>query len=197
MALDVECNGKAWRDRKAKRKRAWHEHKGVAHYDKERMRQPLPQVVHSREFAGYASPPSWITLPESWGEWDIKTPADYFNNGYASQEQPAIAAEGAQTADYVLESCHVETVCTSRDCQGTRTKRTVVYRWQLTFSDGALFRFVSRAIALAALAELQKIRKGKHPRPKYGAHSPDAPFFTGRKLAKLLAESDKPLERVA
>lgn len=197
MALDFEWNGNRWIARKAKRKRAWHEHRGVAHYDKERMRQPLGPMTHSREFEGYASPPSWIALPETWGAWDKETPANYFHGGPVNQVPQSSSDEGAQTTDYVLESCYVETVCTSHDSQGQPIQRTVVYRWRLTFSDGATFRFFSRAVALAALAELQKIRKAKHPRLKFGQHSSVAPFFTDRKLAKLPAEYDQPLERSA
>jgi hypothetical protein len=54
----------------------------------------------------------------------------------------------------------------------------------LTFADGETFRFVSRAIAEAALSELLKIRKAKHPRPKFGKRSSenDSVIFTDRKF---------------
>jgi hypothetical protein len=72
MAIDFEWNshGKGWIARKVRRKLAWHEHKGLAYYDRERMRQPLQPIVHPKGFEGYAAPPSWAAVPDSWGEWE-------------------------------------------------------------------------------------------------------------------------------
>jgi hypothetical protein len=54
-----------------------------------------------------------------------------------------------------------------------------------------VFRFVSRAIAEAALSELLKIRKAKHPRPRFTKRSSEnaVVFFTGRKLSGLPEDS--------
>jgi hypothetical protein len=101
----------------------------------------------------------------------------------------------AETNEYTLERCHVETVCAYRvwnhaaqSCGWERRK--AVYRWELRFPD-AVFQFVSRAIAEAALSELLKIRKAKHPRPRFAKHSSEnaAVFFTGRKLQALPEDS--------
>lgn len=103
---------------KHRRKLAWHEHKGVAFYDRERMRQPLLPIVHPHSFEDWATPlPSWID--PNWQAPDVcPEQTDDFDG-------PPIA----ETADYTLESCRVET-------EGD-------YRWELTFADGARFKFKS------------------------------------------------------
>jgi hypothetical protein len=195
MAIDFEWNGKRWEARKVRRKLTPHEHKGVPYYDRERMRQPLSPIVHSREFDGYPAAPTWAAIPQCWGEWEA-TPAGYFHQNGSDGNQPADDLDDppiAQTDDYTLERCHVVTVCSYRNPERHRPgrpefiQRPALYRWELTFADGAVFRFVSRAIAEAALSELVKIRKAKHPRPKYGKHSSETAcvFFTNRKLHTL------------
>jgi hypothetical protein len=199
MAIDFEWNGKRWEATKVRRKLTKFEHRGVAYYDRERMRQPLGPIVHSREFDGYSAAPSWAQIPNGWGEWD-SVPAGYVHQGGVNGNSPADSLDDppiAQTADYTLERCHVETVCSYRNPAWHRPgqpefiNRHVLYRWELIFSDGATFRFVSRAIAEAALSELLKIRKAKHPRPKFAKHSPenDGVFFTDRRLQKLAADA--------
>ena len=197
MAIDFEWNshGKCWSARKARRKLAWSEHKGLAFYDRERMRQPLQPIMHPNSFDGYAAPPSWAAIPKSWGEWKTTLAGD-FHQSAAGSGQPVDDLDDppiAQTAEYTLERCHVETVCAYRDVTrpGVRWERPkVFYRWELRFTD-AVFRFVSRAIAEAALSELLKIRKAKHPRPRFAKHSSEnaAVFFTDRKLRMLSDDS--------
>lgn len=159
------------RSRKSpRRKLGPYEHKGVAYYDRERMRQPLPLIVHPRDFTGWSTPlPSWVD--PSW------TAPDKAAQPATTLDDPPIA----ETTDYTLDRCHVVT-----SCNGNR----VVYPWELTFADGSRFRFVSLAIAEAALSELLKIRKAKHPCPRYAKPSPEnvAVFFTDRKLQKLPAD---------
>jgi hypothetical protein len=189
----------AMQDRNRKkpgRKLGPYEHKGVAYYDRERMRKPLPQIVHPREFDGYSAAPTWTEIPASWGAWET-VPAGYFHQAGPCGSQPIDGLDDppiAQTADYTLERCHVETVCQRWEWQrGERisVRQPVMYRWELTFADGAAFRFTSRAIAEAALSELLKIRKAKHPRPRLVKHSSDTAcvFFTDRKLQKLAVDA--------
>ena len=214
MAIDFEWNGKRWEAKKVRRKAAWHEHKGVALYDRERMRQTLAPIVHSRGFDGYSAAPSWASVPGEWGGWDT-LPAGYFHQCGADSCQPCEQVASArspqaaclpvdslddppiaQTDDYTLERCHVETVCSYRNPVSHRPgqpefiRRSALYRWELSFADGATFRFVSRAIAEAALSQLLKIRSAKHPRPKFGKQSlaNDCVLFTDRRLAKLQAD---------
>lgn len=214
MAIDFEWNphSKTWIARKVRRKTAWHEHRGVDYYDRQRMNQPLAPIVQPRDFSGYTAPPSWITLPDSWGEWE-PVPAGHFHNGGLDGGQPVDRLDDppiAQTSEYTLERCHVETVChrvESRCGERKTIRQHVMYRWELRFADGAVFRFVSRAIAEAALSELLKIRKAKHPRPRYGKPSSETAyvFFTDRKLRTLPSDSmsveqpaeTKPLETAA
>ncbi|MCI0351202.1 MAG: hypothetical protein L0Z53_17400 [Acidobacteriales bacterium] len=169
------------RDRKKpRRKLGPFEHKGISHYDRERMRQPLAPIVHPRDFQGWSTPlPSWIAA-------DWNAPDESTVQRVDDLDDPPIA----QTADYTLDRCHVETVYERgewRQGEWVTWCQPVSYRWELTFSDGAVFRFVSREIAEEALSELLKIRKAKHPRPRYGKHSPENElvFLTGRKLRKL------------
>jgi hypothetical protein len=170
-AVQAAC--RALQDRKLKkprRKLAWHQHKGVAYYDRQRMRGPLTPIVHPRDFTGWSTPlPSWID--PSW------TAPDEAAQPVSTLDDPPIA----ETADYILERCHVVT-----GCQGKR----VCYQWELTFAGGSRFRFVSRALAEAALSELLKIRKARHPRLKYGKRSPEnqCVFFTERKRRGLSAD---------
>jgi hypothetical protein len=197
MAIDFDWNGYRWIATKVRRKLAWHEHKGLAFYDQERMRQPLQPIVHPGSFEGYSAPPSWAEIPDSWGDWET-LPAGYFHNGNSAADGTILddldAPPIAQTADYTLERCHVETVCQRREwrCGEWITLRQhVIHCWELTFTDGAVFRFVGRAIAEAALSQLLKIRKAKHPRQKFAKHSAEneTVFFTGRKLQKLPADT--------
>lgn len=162
----------ALRDRKKpRRKLAWHEHKGVAYYDRERMRQSLLRIIHPCDFDGWSTPlPSWIAA-------DWAAPEESCQRVSSLDDSPL-----AQTADYTLDRCHVETVCKGEQ---------VLYRWELTFADGSRFRFVSRAIAEAALSELIRIRKATHPRPKFAKHSSEKQgvFFTDRRLRTLQADA--------
>jgi hypothetical protein len=182
--------------KKPRRKLGPYEHKGVAYYDRERMRKPLPPIVHPREFDGYRAPPTWTKIPASWGAWET-VPAGYFHQSGASARQSIDDLDDppiAQTADYILERCHVDTVCERRKWQGgawITDRQPVTYRWELTFADGAQFRFVSRAIAESALSELLKIRKAKHRRPKFTKPSPEneAVFFTNRNMQKLAPDA--------
>ena len=156
--------------KKPRRKLGLYEHKGVAYYDRKRIRQPLPLIVHPCDFTGWSTPlPSWID--PSW------TAPDEGAQPVTTLDDPPIA----ETADYTLYRCHVVTGCNGR---------RVFYPWELTFADGSRFRFVSRAIAEAALSELLKIRKAKHPHQRFGKHSPESEcvFFTDRKLRKLIAD---------
>ena len=170
---------------KRHRKLAWHEHKGVAYYDRERMRRPLAPHAHLRDFQGWFTPlPSWIDA--NWNAPDESV------NPMPADDSDALAI--VETAEFRLERCHLETVCERHERQRgewIKVRRPVTYRWQLTFADGAVFRFVSRAIAEAALPQLLKIRKAKHPRPRYAKPSPetDCLFFTERKLAALPADT--------
>ena len=197
MAIDFEWNGRGWIARKVRRKLAWNEHRGVAYYDRERIKRPLSPIVHPDSFDGYSAPPSWAEIPDSWGKWETM-PAGYFHNGNSAADGATLddldAPPIAQTADYTLERCHVETVCEYKVWRNgaiVTDRRRAMYRWELSFADGATFRFVSRAIAEAALSELLKIRKAKHPRPKYGKHSVEnnCVFFSDRKLCKLPADA--------
>ena len=199
MAIDFHWNGKRWEAKKTRRKLTQYDHRGVAHYDRERMREPLAPIVHPREFDGYTDPPSWANIPDDWGQRDT-LPAGYFHQcgiegpaAVDALDDPPIA----ETAEYTLERCHVET---ARNCPNPLWRRAgepefirrrALYRWELTFTDGATFRFVSRAIAESALSQLLKIRKTKHPRPRYAKHTPENAciFFTGRRLAKLQTET--------
>jgi hypothetical protein len=63
--------------------------------------------------------------------------------------------------------------------------------WHQTFADGSQFRFVPRAIAEAAMSELLKIRKAKHPQPRFARHSSEKQgvFFTDRRLRTLPADA--------
>lgn len=207
MAIDFEWNGRGWIAKKLRRKLPWHKHKGVAYYDRERMRQPLKPIVHADNFDGYAAPPSWAQIPDSWDKWET-VPAGHYHNGDSAADGATLddldTPPIAQTADYTLERCHVEAVCERRAWQGGESitvHQPAMYRWELTFSDGATFRFVSRAIAEAALSELLRIRKAKHPRPKYGKHSVEnnCVFFSGGRLRKLPADTpqvDQPVSIV-
>jgi hypothetical protein len=197
MAIDFEWNGRHWIARKVRRKLAWNEHRGVAYYDRERMKRPLSPIVHPGSFDGYSAPPSWAEIPKSWGKWETM-PAGYFHNGNSAADGATLddldAPPIAQTADYTLERCHVETVCRRGEWQNgewATIRQPTMYLWELTFVDGATFRFVSRAVAEAALSELLKIRKAKHPRPKYGKHSTEnnCVFFSDRRLRKLSADT--------
>jgi hypothetical protein len=183
-----------------RRKLGPHDHRGVEYYDRERMKRPLPPIVHPSGFDGYSAPPSWAGIPESWGEWKHPLPANYFHQSSGETNQPVDDLDAppiAQTTDYTLERCHVETVCRCRNPEWYRPGqpefifRRAFYRWELTFADGAMFRFNSRAIAEAAIAVLLRIRKAKHPRPKYGKHSPenDCVFFANRRLQTLPADA--------
>ena len=200
MAIEFEWNGKRWEAKKVRRKLTQFEHRGLAYYDRERMRKPLAPLVHPPcGFDAYSAPPTWAEIPDSWGDWQ-SVPSGYFHNGNQSADgapfddldSPPIA----QTADYTLERCHVETLCAYYRAGWWRvgepdwSYRHAMYRWELTFADGVVFQFASRAIAEAALAALLKIRKAKHTRPKYAKHSPDndCVFFTDRKRAKLPAD---------
>jgi hypothetical protein len=152
-------------------------HRGLAYYDRERRRKPLSPIVGELR---PASPEivAWLIRQEVIRQ-NPPTPVE-------SLDDPPIA----QNEDYTLERCHVETVCHRREWRGNERIticQPVAYHWELTFAGGATFRFVSRAIAEAALSELLRIHKTKHPRPKYGKHSPDndCVFFGDRKLRKL------------
>ena len=195
MAIDFEWNGKRWEAKTVRRQSAWHEHKGVAHYDRERMRQPLEPIAHAREFDGYTAPPSWASVPGEWGAWDT-LPTGHFHRGGIDSGLPVDSLDDppiAQTDDYTLERCHVETVCSYRNPLWHRPgqpefiRRRALYRWELSFSDWATFRFVSREIAEAALSQLLKIRSAKHPRPIFGKQSAanECVHFTDRRLVKL------------
>lgn len=197
MAIDFEWNGRHWITSKVRRKLAWNEHRGVANYDRERMKRALQPIAHPGSFEGYSAPPSWAEIPECWGQWET-TPAGHFHEVHVVADGATLddldAPPIAQTADYTLERCHVETVCRRgewRNGKWTTVRQPAMYRWELTFYDGAAFRFVSRAIAEAALSELLKIREAKHPRPKYGNHSLEnsCVFFRDRKLQKLPADT--------
>ena len=197
MAIDFEWNGRHWIARKVRRKLSRYEHRGVAFYDQERIRQPLQPIVHPGSFDGYTAPPSWAEIPDSWGDWETM-PAGYFHNGNSAADGTVLdhldAPPIVQTADYTLERCHVETVCVYKVCRNgaiVTDRRRAMYRWELTFTDGAVFRFVSRAIAEATLSQLLKIRKAKHPRPRFAKHSAEneTVFFTDRKLRTLPADA--------
>jgi hypothetical protein len=197
MATDSDWNGRRWITKKVRRKLAWHEHKGVAFYDRERMRQPLQPIVHPGSFDGYSAPPSWAEIPGSWGEW-ATVPAGYFHNGDSVADGATLDAlddpPTTQTADYTLERCHVDTTYQRREWRNgewTTIRQPAMYRWELTFTDGAVFRFVSRSIAEEALSELLKIRKAKHARPKYVKHLAEnnCVFFNDRKLRTLPADT--------
>jgi hypothetical protein len=156
-------------------------HRGVVYYDRERMRRPLSPIVGELR---PASPETvaWIIRQEVIRQ-NPPAPID-------DLDDPPIA----QTEDYMLERCHVETVCYRCEWRGSERitiRQPVTYRWELAFLDGATFQFASRAIAEAALVELLKIRKAKHPRPKYGKHSAENHFvfFSDRKLQKLPTDS--------
>jgi hypothetical protein len=189
MAIDFEWNGKRWEAIKVRRKLAWHEHKGVAYYDRERMRQPLTPIVHPRDFEGWSMPlPSWID-----SSWDASVEPGTPCSDTANVNEPGDPPI-AQSRDYTLERCHVKTISQCQElCHGKwlTKRRPVLYRWELTFTDGATFRFVSRAIAELALSELLRIRRVKHPRHKFGKHSAEneSVFFTNRKLRKLPADA--------
>ena len=61
MAIDFEWNGRRSTARKVRRKLAWNEHRGVAYYDRERMKRTLAPIVHPRDFEGWSTPLlSWI-----------------------------------------------------------------------------------------------------------------------------------------
>jgi len=194
MAIDFEWTGTSYRPRKVRRKLGAYEHRGVAHYDRERMRQPLLPIIHPpSSFDGYSAPPSWAVVPDSWDEWD-SLPAGYFHQGGADGSPPGDHLDDppiAQTADYTLERCHVETVLVKSNQFAGTVRQHVTYRWELTFADGTRFQFTSRAIAEAALSELLKIRKATHPRPRFAKHSSETEcvFFTDRKLQKLAADT--------
>jgi hypothetical protein len=155
-------------------------HRGVAYYDRERMRKPLSPIFGELRSA---SPEivAWLIRQEVIRQ-NPPAPVDDFDD-------PPIA----QTADYILERCHVETVCGRREWRNAEwitIRQRVTYRWELTFADGATFRFVSRAIAEAALSQLLRIRRAKYPRPRCAKRSPvnECLFLTGRKLATLPAD---------
>jgi hypothetical protein len=197
MALDFEWNGSRWESKKVRRKEAWHEHKGVAYYDRDRMRKPLLPIAHPASFEGWSTPLSpWIDRNWQSPDYSSVPRAD------ASPADDLDDLPIAQSADYRLERCHVETVCERGECghgKWVTVRRPVTYRWELTFADGAQFRFVSRAMAESALSELLKIRKAKHPQPRFAKPSPEneAVFFTDRKLQRLAPDGlplDQPLD---
>lgn len=115
-----------------------HQHRGVAFYDRERQRKPLGP-------AGVTDPHTQEFRPftykgeSPWAEWE----AAY---------KPSPPAEITYLAgdDWQLERV-----------EGSSEG----FVWLLTFPD-AEFRFASFELADAARAELIKIRKARHPRPK-------------------------------
>jgi len=196
MALDFEWTGKGWIARKVRRKLAWYEHRGAEYYVRERLRKPLPPIVHPSSFEGYSAPPSWAEIPNSWSEWETVSAGHFYSGGPAADGESLDDLDSppiAQTPQYTLERCHVATVCSYQvwnHAGPSWERRPVLYRWELNFAD-AMFRFVSRAIAEAALPQLLKIRKAKHPRPRFAKHSAEnaAVYFTSRRLQKLPQDS--------
>jgi len=139
-------------------------HKGVAHYDRERMKRVLQPIVLPGNGNWSEPPTSW---PVSW-EWPADgLPAGYFHNGPIGP--PALAAESAerQTADYTLRHTGGE------------------LPWSVTF-DNAQFQFRTLAIAEAAIPELLKIRKASHPKPTtLSKRAPSCVFFTAKRQREL------------
>ncbi len=176
-----------------KRKLDPNRHRGVAFYDRERMRKPLPPMYEpagpgtdrpNTPIVTYDAPPSWVTLPESWGEWSdfkdddgepIGIPTGYFHLPAWPDPDEVKSDETQSTDDYVLKPCSV----------ASRKSKFIKYAYHLLFANGDEFHFVNKPIAMAARDELLKIRKRYSKPPKYGGHSPDKPFFTKLKLSKL------------
>jgi hypothetical protein len=143
-------------------------HKGVAHYDRERLKQPLQPIVHALSFEAYEAPPAFVTIPESWGPWE-PVPAGYFHGG-GRFPKPA-TADGAEreTADYTLR----------------REPGDVAFPWRVEFADAA-FSFRTLAIAETAIPELLKIRKASHPKPTtLSKRAPSCVFFTAKRQREL------------
>jgi hypothetical protein len=142
-------------------------HKGVAHYDRERMRGKLQAIIHGAEFDGYHCPPAFITLPESWGPWEV-VGAGHFHNA-PMLVQPELAGGARVTADYTLRN-------SGRDS----------FPWLLEFSDGARFEFRTLAIAEVAITELLKRRKKKHPKlDALSKRTASQIFFTAKRQREL------------
>jgi hypothetical protein len=141
-------------------------HKGVAQYDRERMRQKLQPIVHGLEFEAYAAPPSFVTLPESWGPWE-PVPANYFHSGPMTPEPARAGGAERETADYTL-----------RNVGGD-------YPWQVLFAD-AVFHFRTLAMAEMGIVELLKRRKAKHPNPEsLSKRTASQVFFTTQRQRQL------------
>lgn len=178
------------------------EHPGVKHFDRLRMKQPLAPFAFDGGYSvkvEHKAPPSRVKLPKSFGKWET-VPANYFHsangcNGHAAE----VVYESDQ---YKLEPCDESKTVTyglirqqlldanNADCRMPleREELPVTYKARLTFNCGDTFYFKSMALAQAGLDELLKLRKTKHPRSKYGSHSPknDCVPFTYRKIAKYL-----------
>jgi hypothetical protein len=141
-------------------------HRGVTHYDRERMRQVLQQINHGNSFETYAAPPSFVILPDSWGPWE-PVPANHFHNGCCTPE-PA-RADGAErvTEDYTLQRIAGD------------------HPWQATFADG-VFTFRTLAIAEAGITELLRRRMEKHPKPDtLSKRTASQVFFTAKRQREL------------
>ena len=142
-------------------------HKGLAFYDRERMKRALLPIVHGRDFTGYAAPPSFVQLPASWGEWET-VPAGYFHNGPIAPAQIAVESAERTTVEYTLRNVGGE------------------YPWSVCFADSAEFTFRSLAIAESAIVELLKIRKAAHPKPSTRSkRAPSCVFFNAKRQRDL------------
>jgi hypothetical protein len=168
MVTAGEWTGGGWRFWKEKRAPRPEEHRGIEFFDRERMRQPLQPIVQPLSFEEYAAPPSFVTLPESWGPWE-PMPAGYFHNGPIAPKAAIVDGAERETTDYVLR----------------RAPEDVAFPWRVAFAN-AVFQFRTLAIAEAAIVELLKIRKAKHPKPDtLSKRTPSCVFFTANRRRGL------------
>lgn len=162
------------------------DHKGVAFYDKERMKKPLPEIVQPGDLdmigrlrddrPEYKAPPSWVKLPKSWGKWK-PVPSNHFCAEQYSEEKHS---RKASAEDYTLEPCEHKYAARRYDhYRPEYVMVTSTAKVQLTFSNGDTFYFASQELAALALPELLKIRKGSKD-----AKGNSKYFITPQKLRK-------------
>jgi len=146
-------------------------HKGVAHYDRERMRLVLRPITLPHD-ANWSEPPtSW---PAGW-EWpEGGLPPGYFHNGPIAPREIVTQTAERETADYTLRNVGED------------------LPWRVEFADAA-FSFRTLAIAETAIPELLKIRKASHPKPTtLSKRAPSCVFFTAKRQREL--PEDKTME---